>query len=243
MLRGIRQWWTDQSERNRLRVQETKERREREHQEAEQKRQLALAAQAEEERQKREMKRKVMAILAEGKVPEMSVSVFVPFKLLKNEKWLLAAEGVPYSEMRVKREIVGRSAGASVRVAKGVTLRTSGSRGTPVESDVLTPRGMGVFAVSTRHIFFNGERSFRIPLNKIVSVQATPPRGLEVVRDRANAMPEYFGIAGEDAEFVAELIHILPTVEFGRGEPQMQDVASYVLFDGDTWADDMFDEN
>ena len=231
MLRGIQR-----------RLQESKERKEQERKEAEHQRQLALASEAEEERQKRQLQSKILAIIQEGKVPDMGLSVSVPFKLLKNERWILAAEGVVYAEMRVKREVVGRSAGASVRVMKGVSVRTSGSKGTPVESDVLTPRGEGTFALSTRHVFFSGERSFRIPLNKIVSVQPTPPRGLEIVRDRANAMPEYFGIGGADADFVADLIHLLPDVDFGRGEPQMQDPESYVLPFGDTGADDMLDE-
>ena len=66
--------------------------------------------------------------------------------------------------------------------------------------------------------------------------------GLEIVRDRASAQPEYFGIAGEDAAFVANLIHLLPEVDFGKGEPQMQPVESYVLPFGDMGADDMLDQ-
>ena len=145
--------------------------------------------------------------------------------------------------MRTKREIVGRSAGTSICVMKGVSVRTSGSRGTPVETAVLTGRGSGVFAISTRNVSFNGERSFRIPLGKIVSAQRVPSRGLEIVQDPANAMPpEYFGIDGHDADFIVNLIHLLPAVDFGRGEPQMQSVESYALPFGDTGADDMLDE-
>ena len=227
MLRGIKR-----------RLDESKERREQQRQEVERREQEALQARLRAQREKQEIQRKVLAILEEGKVPDMHLSVDVPFKLQKNEKWLLAVNNVAYAEMRTKREVVGRSAGASVRVMKGVSVRTGASRGTPVETDVLTPRGSGTFAVSTKHVFFQGERSFRIPMAKIVSVQGSP-EGLEIVRDRASAQPEYFGIVGSDAQFVADLIHLLPEVDFGRREPAMQDVSTYLMPFGDMGADDM----
>ena len=227
MLRGIKR-----------RLDESKERREQQRQEVERREQEALQARLRAQREKQEIQRKVLAILEEGKVPDMHLSVDVPFKLQKNEKWLLAVNNVAYAEMRTKREVVGRSAGASVRVMKGVSVRTGAFRGTPVETDVLTPRGSGTFAVSTKHVFFQGERSFRIPMAKIVSVQGSP-EGLEIVRDRAGAQPEYFGIVGSDAQFVADLIHLLPEVDFGRREPAMQDVSTYLMPFGDMGADDM----
>ena len=153
MLRGIKR-----------RLDESKERREQQRQEVERREQEALQARLRAQREKQEIQRKVLAILEEGKVPDMHLSVDVPFKLQKNEKWLLAVNNVAYAEMRTKREVVGRSAGASVRVMKGVSVRTGASRGTPVETDVLTPRGSGTFAISTKHVFFQGERSFRIPM-------------------------------------------------------------------------------
>jgi hypothetical protein len=79
-------------------------------------------------------------------------------------------------------------------------------------------------------------------LNKIVSVQ--PARyGLEIVRDRASAQPEYFGITGADAEFVANLIHLLPDLDSGRGKPEMQPVNSFSMLPGNMGADDMLFED
>ena len=231
MLRGIKR-----------KLQEGKESREQARQEAERLRRLSEQRRLEEAREKIEIQNKVLAILREGKVPDLGLNVSVPFKLQKNEKWILAVNNVAYAEMRVKREVVGRSAGASVRVMKGVSIRTGASKGTPVETDVLTPRGNGTFAVSTKHVFFSGERSFRIPLNKIVSVQPAQ-YGLEIVRDRASAQPEYFGITGADAKFVADLVHLLPDVDFGRGEPEMQPVESFSLLPGNMGADDMLFED
>lgn len=239
MLKRIKGWVDEGKERQ----QQRREEKEQQRQELERLQRLGAQREAERLQQKRELQRKVVAILGDGKVPDLGLDVSVPFKLQKNEKWLLSVGNVAYAEMRVKREVVGRSAGASVRVAKGVSVRMGASKGTPVESDVLTPRGRGQFALSTKHIFFQGERSFRIPLNKVVSAQSIPGKGLEVVRDRASALPEYFGIGGEDADFVATLIHLLPDVDFGRGEPAMQPVESYILLPGDVGGDGLLHED
>lgn len=136
-------------------MQERSERKEQERQEAAEQARLARQAEQEERRRQQEIRDRVLAIIEEGKVPEMDIqNRSVPFKLQRTEKMLLAVENVPYSEMRVKREIQGRSAGASVRVAKGMSVRVGSSRGTPVERDVLTPRGNGLFGLSTKHVFF-----------------------------------------------------------------------------------------
>ena len=237
MLRGLKRRLEEGKERREQRRQELERRLQEQERQQQQQQQARLA----EQRRKAEIQRKVLSILQEGKVPDLHLSVYVPFKLQKNEKWILAVNDVAYAEIRTKREVVGRSAGASVRVMKGVTVRAGASRGTPVEKDVLTPRGSGTFAVSTKHVFFHGERSFRIPLGKIVSVQRVP-RGLEIVRDRASAQPEYFGIVGPDAQFVADLIHLLPEVDFGRGDPPMQDVDTYLMPFNDMGSDDMLND-
>lgn len=193
------------------------------------------AEQAEAERaelaSRKALQQKVIQVLAEGKVPDVNTSSPVPFKLQRNERLVFVQDRVGYSEIRVRRQVVGRSSGMSVRVMKGVSVRSGESLGTPVETDVETSRGSGLFAISTKHVFFNGQRSFRIPLGKIVSAQKAPqgyPEGVvEIVRDRASSLPEYFGIHRWDADFVVSLIHILPSVDFGTGEPQIQHVDNY----------------
>ena len=240
MLRGIREKWqeyNDRREQNRLEAAErdrlAREREEEKRREEEEQARLALERQLEWERRKQEWREKVLAIIEDGKVPEMDIQEeSVPFKLQRMERMLLTMDYVPYSEMRVKREIIGRSAGTSVRVAKGVSVRVGASRGTPVETDVLTPRGYGLFGLSTKHVFFNGERTFRIPISKIVSAQVVNV-GLEIVRDRVSAQPEFFGMSEDDAEWVVDLIHAIEDADYGRRKPVMQEVHSYLLMDGD----------
>ena len=223
MLKWAKKQWSEQQQRNEIRKEN-----------AEQERILAENARIEQENQIREKERQqsalrssILKMVSEGKVPDLGLAISVPFKLQKAEKWLVSTNDVAYSEMKVKREIKGRSVGSSVRVAKGVSVRVGASKGTPVEHDELVYRGSGLFAISTKHVFFSGDRSFRIPHGKIVSVQSVPETGLEIVRDRASAMPEYFGIYGEYAEFIANLIHLLPEVDFGKGEPELEPIDAY----------------
>ena len=226
MLRRFTQQWQENRERKEEERREAERLREQERRIAEERRQLAI-------RTKEEHRRKVVAILEQSKLPDVGLNVTLPFKLQRNEVWLFAMNNVPYSEVRTQRRIEGRSAGTSVRVAKGVSMRVGASRGTPVERDILTERGTGLFALSTKHVYFNGSRSFRIPMGKIVSAQVIR-RGVEIVRDRASAQPEFFGLAPDDAAFVVDLIHLLPDVDFGKGQAEVLEVSSYVmLLDGD----------
>ena len=208
--------------------------------------QAERAAWAMEHRQVVQRQRKVLAILRQGKVPDESIcssDTPVPFKLQRNERLIFVQEEVGYAEIRVRRQVVGRSSGVSVRVMRGVSVRSGESVGTPVETDIFTPRGAGIFAISTKHIFFNGQRSSRIPLGKVVSAQRITDGGatVEIVRDRASSLPEYFGIHNWDADFVVALIHLLPGVDFGRGEPQMENVDSFMLL-GDLGGDEPVSE-
>ena len=112
MLRGFRQ-----------KLQERGERKEQERQEVVEQARLASQAEQEERRRQQDIRDRVLVIIREGKVPEMDVqNESVPFKLQRMEKMLLSIGNVPYSEMRVKREIQGRSTGASVRVARGMSV-------------------------------------------------------------------------------------------------------------------------
>ena len=234
MLGIVRRWFQQEKmlrelekEKARERAKEAAEQAQREH-----------IARASEHRKILQRQRNVLAILRKGKVPDIPeyADGTFPFKLQRNEKLIFVQNEVGYAEVRVRRQVVGRSSGVSVRVMKGVSVRSGESVGTPVETDIFTPRGFGVFAISTKHVFYNGQRTFRIPLSKIVSAQKTSEGDVEIVRDRASSLPEYFGV-GQDADFVVSLIHLLPGVEFGRGEPEMEHVDSFMLL-GDLGGDD-----
>lgn len=181
------------------------------------------------QRRARQEKRNILSILEEDKLPDTDWSYLgpLPFKFLKSEHLIYVFPDVGYAEQRVKREIVGRSAGTSVRVMKGVYLRAGGSRGTPVERDEIVHRGVGIMAVTNKHIYYNGERSFRIRFDKIVSVQFMPD-AVEVTRDRASALAEYFIVGSDDNYFAYELLQAIPSLDLPK-DPETLDPTDYHL--------------
>ena len=217
-------------------IQKVRGNRERERQEKAEV--LAFEIQLQEERELevqknrdyvRQVNESILAILNEDKLPDVDWSDLgaLPFKFQKTEHLIYVFRNARYAEQRVKREIVGRSAGTSVRVARGVSIRMAGSRGTPVERDEVVDRGMGMMAVTNRHLYFNGQRSFRIRFDKIVSVGPVK-NGVEVTRDRASGLAEYFFVGEFYANFANELLQAVPSLELPR-EPEKLDPSEYHL--------------
>ena len=119
---------------------EHQERQEEKRQAREQEKQRKLAIQqrqheAEQRALRLELQRRdnIITILDDNKLPEVDWSHYqpLPFKFLKSEHLLYVFPNVGYAEQRIKREIVGRSTGTSVRVARGVSVRLGQSRGNP----------------------------------------------------------------------------------------------------------------
>lgn len=188
-------------------------------------------------RRERQRRDNIVAILDDNKLPEIDWTHYqpLPFKFLKSEHLLYVFPNVGYAEQRIKREIVGRSAGTSVRVTRGVSVRLGQSRGTPVERDEIVDRGIGTMAVTTKHLYFSGERTFRIRFSRIVSVQAMRD-AVEVTRDRASGLSEYFLLDPSDIEFAANLMQAIPALELPR-RPETHDPDNYHMLildmDGD----------
>ncbi len=177
----------------------------------------------------------VLEILVNDRVPDLDWSFYPQFKTQKNERMLYVFADAEYIEQRTKRETRGRSAGTSLRVAKGLSVRAGQSAGRVVESDVRTSRGRGNLGVSTKHVFFVGsERSFRVRMDKIVSVRVAGADTVEIVRDRASGHPEFFRVGSDNAGFAAELIGLVPSVDLGRGAPEMEQVDYSIYLPSDT---------
>ena len=113
---------------------------------------------------------------------------------------------------------------------KGVSVRMGQSRGTSVEREVLVSHGTGLLAVATKNIYFRGGRSVRIPFTKIVSI-APYDDAVEVTRDRASGLPEYFQVDG-DAGFLHDLLHAIPASEVGVSSESVP-ASQYHLLTGD----------
>ena len=108
----------------------------------------------------------------------------------------------------------GRSAGVSFRVAKGVTVRTGGSRGRREETENLEAVDAGTAVLTNKHIYFQGEdkERFRVRLDKLVSAGAAAD-GFLFQRDGVRARPEAF--ASYEARMFAVLLDWLEAPEGG----------------------------
>ena len=199
-----------------------------------------LRAQEERELQRQEQllaaeREAVLDILQNDRVPDLNWSEFSEFKIAKNERMLYVFPDVEYIEQRTKRETRGKNAGTSVRIAKGMSVRAGKSAGQVIESDERTSRGYGTLGVSTKHVFFVGEeRSFRIRMDKVVSVRPVAADAIELVRDRASGHPEFFRVGSDSTEFAANLIGLVPSVDLGRGAPEMEQVDHSLYLPSDT---------
>ncbi len=120
--------------------------------------------------------------------------------------------------MKTKKEVTyhGRSSGASFRVAKGVTIRTGGSRGHRVENEYLEQVDIGTVVLTSKHIYFQGEdkERFRVRLDKLVSAEAAAD-GFLFQRDGVRARPEAF--VSYDVRILGVLLHWLEDPEPGTG--------------------------
>ena len=114
-------------------------------------------------------------------------------RFMKSEQPLWVFPDATYCKTVKHTSYVGGSRGASFRVAKGVTLRTSGSRGRRVEEESMEAVDIGVMVVTTKHLYFQGtdKERFRVRLDRIVTIEPAAD-GMKYQRDGVRARPEVF---------------------------------------------------
>ena len=114
----------------------------------------------------------ILSDILSGIVPNRCASNLLHIVLQKGESVIWVFNGVQLHEMRTKRHFVGGSVGVSVRVMKGVYLRTSSFRGHPVETTHAVHLGSGAFIVTNKHVFFQGPAGVvKMAVKKIVMVE------------------------------------------------------------------------
>ncbi len=159
--------------------------------------------------QLRQCKKNVLDILDSGNLPG-GINFIVeggklPFRFQKSEHLLWVFPSVEFLEQETRRE-----------------------------DDGAVSRGTGLLAVTTKHIYFNGDRrSLRIPFGKIVSVELVSVDGqrdgIGITRDRASGQPEFFIVGREDAEFARDLILSVPSVEISANSKVVTAVDYHLL--------------
>ena len=106
-------------------------------------------------------------------------------------------EPVEYYEQKKRVRYRNRNAGMSFRVAKGVSVRTGGSRGERQESYETVKEDIGHLVLTTRHLYFHGERrQFRIRLDKVVATLSYQ-NGLGLTKEGVTAREQVF-VTGDD---------------------------------------------
>jgi len=135
----------------------------------------------------------VLRDILDGNLPErMHVDGNLPFNLQKTEKIVWVFQGVNYYEEKTRTRYVGGSQGVSVRIAKGVYLRSAAFKGERVQTSETIHADTGLLGVTDKHIYFAGpSKSFRIAYNKIVSFEPFSD-GIGVQRDAQTARPQSF---------------------------------------------------
>jgi hypothetical protein len=97
------------------------------------------------------------------------------------------------------------STGTSVRLMKGVYLRSSGYKGERIRTDELQSVGTGYLVVTNKNLFFYGPEIVKAPLKKIAGVQPYTD-GIGIFKDGQNAKPIYFML--DDPFYAANLISL-----------------------------------
>ena len=143
--------------------------------------------------------------LQSGRPPRYNIQA--PIILTKGEVALWCYNNVTMYQEKIKREMVGSHSGFSFRVMKGVTYRTGGFKGHPVETSYMENMGAGSLYVTNKNIIFMGQmRSIKVPYTKIIGINPYSD-GMEVQRDGNNVKRLVF--QGFDCSFVLNVINNL----------------------------------
>lgn len=149
-----------------------------------------------------------MAVLGDikaGRQPRYSIQA--PIVLGKDETALWCYNHVTMYQEKVKKEYVGSHGGFSFRIMKGVTYRTGGFKGRPVETNYMENMGMGSLYITNKNIIFMGDtRSIKVPYSKIIGINPYSD-GMEVQRDGNNVKRLVF--QGFDCSFVLNIISLV----------------------------------
>ena len=106
-----------------------------------------------------------------GRIPSgmrPPANVYVNYE--SDEQIVLTLEKTTYYELVEVRTRIGYSGGHSIRVAKGVYLRSGAFFSTPITSQQLQKKGEGALCITTKNIYFcSSTKTVKIPFGKIVS--------------------------------------------------------------------------
>lgn len=142
----------------------------------------------------------------------VSLTGDIPVILQKKEVVLWIFNHTELYEERTRRHYTGSSAGVSIRVARGVYVRSGSFKGYPVETTEAVYLGSGALLVTNENLFWvpPASKVIKIPVKKIIAI--TPASdGIIIQKDGVTAKPQYFRT--NDAWFSYNLISNLNILE------------------------------
>ena len=145
----------------------------------------------------------IISKIQNGYIPDSGIAA--PIILGRGEKIIWGYQNVNLYQEKVTREYVGRTGGFSFRIIKGVTYRTGGFKGHPVEKSSMEHQGIGTLFVTNKHLIFHSQtKSIKVPYTKLIGISPYSD-GIEINRDGANV--KRLTVQGFDPWF---LLNILP---------------------------------
>jgi hypothetical protein len=125
----------------------------------------------------------------------------------KGEQIVWVFQGVSYYTTHTETEYVGSSAGISVRLMKGVSVRSGSHRGHPIRRDLLSLEAVGRLVIATSNVYFlSTEKALKVPLKKFIGI--TPyADAVTILHEGASARPMIFTV--DNPTFVTDVIPLL----------------------------------
>ena len=133
---------------------------------------------------KKLVKALILRDLSEGKIPnrtDLSVGT-IPISLEKGETMIWAFMPTEYHKLHTRSQYVGGSTGMSVRLMKGMYLRSSAYKGERIQTSEMQSAGQGILVVTNKNLFFYGSSEIvKVPL-KSETLKAIEGNGRKVPR-------------------------------------------------------------
>ncbi len=129
--------------------------------------------------------------LLNGRIPSrLKIEGDLPFNFQKSEQLIWVLPDTKYYEDQKRRQFVGRSSGASIRIAKGVYHRVGAFKGNPVDTVETVLMGTGLFGVTNKNLYLSGSgKGFRVRLDKVVAIHPYED-GVVIQQEQATARPK-----------------------------------------------------
>ncbi len=149
---------------------------------------------------------KILKGVYQGSIIAFDTQIKQTLNFKKDETLIYLFEDIPYIELQTKREFLGSSMGGRIG-SYNSSFSMREYRGKTIEHLENTVIGVGVFAITNEHLYFqSNQKSFKVKINKIVSVNHASD-GVTIQLDAAKSIPQIFMIDSYyDSWFVHQLI-------------------------------------